>query len=156
MPLAISSTSSIAGPRTALPHPRDSNSSWVDSLRPPVGSWSSVGADTDSAGGRSKRKKMKGGGKEGSAEGPFCFSLVSTFSSVLSLFSHVAIATSCYQFTFVKKQKQMQCFNWAQRGEGGNQRENKSREWIFSLSFYLLVIMAQHCRTTCLTASSSP
>lgn len=75
VPLAISSTGSRAGPHQALTHPRDSSSSWVDTLRPPVGALSCVGADTDGAGGCSKRKRMKGRGKEGSAEGPFCFSL---------------------------------------------------------------------------------
>ncbi|CAB1429297.1 unnamed protein product [Pleuronectes platessa] len=35
---------------------RDSSLSWVDLLRPPVGVQRSVGADTNRAGGRSKRK----------------------------------------------------------------------------------------------------
>lgn len=65
-------------------NPRESSSSWGWLVKTPSGSAEiSVGADTGRAGGGSKRKKMKGSGREESSEGLFPLSLHSL--SVLSV-----------------------------------------------------------------------
>lgn len=71
---------------------------------------------------------MKGRGKEGGAEGPLLFPLL-VHSPCLSLFCCVAIATSCYQFTFVRKKKKIVLIR-LREGEG-EQKPKQSADFTF-------------------------
>lgn len=115
---------------------------------------SSMGADSARPGGRSKREKMKGRGKRGSAEGPLLFPLLihlNFFFPDLSLFCCVAITTSCYQFTFVKKAVLIRL----SEGKGGGRIKEKTRVWISRFNTYLLVTTVQGWAISYLTAYSS-